>query len=206
MSPLLQELDIYGIPLEWETGEFRNLHVLKIGTNDNCNPFLSEFITLLRTLPKLEEFGFDGNLRPPEENRNPSFPSHHPITLPHLKHLYIQTEKLSGEITLGGGLLWDEDPLHLPDALTRAVGHFIPVIRSKLVPGERVIIVADEALNCLHTPNVKLSVAANIRSSCPATQVPHWMIDNICSPSQGELTHEPYKYRQHHNNIHLLAH
>ncbi|KIO26942.1 hypothetical protein M407DRAFT_7531 [Tulasnella calospora MUT 4182] len=107
--------------------------------------------------------------------------------------LYIQIEKLSGvvdlsswlrapacqEITLGGGPLWDEVPLHLPDALTRAVGHFIPVIRSKLVPGERVIIVADEALNYLHTPNVKLSVAANIRSSCPATQVPHWMIDNI---------------------------
>ncbi|KAG8902456.1 hypothetical protein FRC00_007347 [Tulasnella sp. 408] len=187
MVPLLRELDIYGIPLEWETDGLRNLHVFKLTTRRECEPSLSELMKLLQSLPKLEEFRFQGYLRPPENGSNPSPPSHDPVTLPHLKRLAIQTEwsaevidissclraPACQDIALEGDLMGDDLSV-LSSTLARAVGHFIPIIRSSWVPGERLIVLADTDSTRLLTSNIKLTISGDI-----SIAIPHWLMDNV---------------------------
>ncbi|KAG8902177.1 hypothetical protein FRC00_000986 [Tulasnella sp. 408] len=191
MVPLLRELDIAGIPLEWETDELRNLHVFKLTTTKKSKPSLSELMTLLQSLPKLEEFKFYGDLRPQEKHGNPSPRSHHPVTLPHLKRLVVQTNNSTKvidissclrapacqDITLGSDLIGDG----VSPTLGRAVGHFIPIIRSNWVPGERLTVLADDKSTRLLTSNIKLTIAGNTDTcdwSRPVT-IPRWLMDNV---------------------------
>ncbi|KAG8909569.1 hypothetical protein FRC01_006854, partial [Tulasnella sp. 417] len=100
MLPLLQELDICGLQFEGGIGQFRNLRVLKINTTDAFEPSLSEVTTLLRSLPRLEEFGFKGDLQSPRGENNPSATSYQPITLPQLKRLFVITRKSKGSLEI----------------------------------------------------------------------------------------------------------
>lgn len=190
MVPLLRELDIYGIPLEWGTDELRNLHVFKLSTSREYQPSLSELMKLLPSLPKLEEFRFQGYLRPPENNPRP--PSHHPITLPHLKRLVVQT-KWSAEVTdissclrapacqdiaLDGDLVGDDLSV-LSRTLTRTVGHFIPIIRSNWVPGERLMVLADHDSTRLLTSNIKLTISGDSDWWRRTIATPHWLMGNV---------------------------
>ncbi|KAG8919871.1 hypothetical protein FRC01_001053 [Tulasnella sp. 417] len=183
MAPLLQELDIQGVLIEWgRKDQFRNLRVLNISTYYNPRPLLQELIRFLPTLPNLENFGFEGDFQPAEGD-GAAF--HHHIVLPHLKHLSIQTKASVGavdlssrlrapacqNITLRGDLMRGD----VSDALVRAVGHFIPIICSKGTQRQPFRIIADRSSGDLWTPNVWFSFSADSLG----VEIAHWMLDKL---------------------------
>ncbi|KAG8922406.1 hypothetical protein FRC01_014086 [Tulasnella sp. 417] len=190
--PMLQELEMDGLPLEREIGEFRNLRVLKMDTRNASEPSPPEINTLLRSLQKLETFDFTGGLRSASDYDNPA--SYQTIILPHLKSLSVNTRQSKGaldissylrspvcrSIGLTGDLFQSDFPQDLQTALNKAVGHLIPTICSNWVSGERVEIVADAAFSQAYAPDFMLSlISTNARPHMRNAEITLWIIDNV---------------------------
>ncbi|KAG8897325.1 hypothetical protein FRC01_011379 [Tulasnella sp. 417] len=192
--PLLQELDICGLPLEDGIGTFSNLRILKIQISNASQPSLSEVITLLRSLQRLEKFCFTGALQSLNDDNNPGATPYQPLTLPRLKRLFVLTGKSKGflqissclrapvcqELALSGDPFRDDDPLHPSTTLREGVCHFIPAIHSNWVLGGRVEIVAETAWSRLRAPRLMLNFgSANPRYRMHSAEIPHWIIENF---------------------------
>ncbi|KAG8909570.1 hypothetical protein FRC01_006855 [Tulasnella sp. 417] len=183
LAPLLHELDLHGMLIEWgRKNQFRNLRILNISTNNDSRPSLPELIKFLPTLPKLENFGFEGDLQPPGSDGT-AF--HYRIILPHLKYLSIKTKASVGavdissclrapacqNITLEGDLERD----NVSDALARAIHHFIPIVHSEGTLRQRFTIALDQSSSDFWTPNARFSFSADSLG----VEIAHWMLDNL---------------------------